>query len=120
MHSFCKTCLIDFSTSVGQVSCPQCSKSITVDLSTRSDVEDQPKKTTIRGFKASSILNRIRLEEFQTSTKIEALVCGLCLPYFYFGGNRLYLVLELHYAYLQDMRPYECSASFMVKEKGKK
>ncbi|OWM75378.1 hypothetical protein CDL15_Pgr021542 [Punica granatum] len=73
MHSFCKTCLIDFSASVGQVSCPQCSKPITVDLSTRSDVEDQPKKTTIRGFKASSILNRIRLDEFQTSTKIEAL-----------------------------------------------
>ncbi|KAK4776902.1 hypothetical protein SAY86_005590 [Trapa natans] len=73
MHSFCKACLIDFSKSVGQVSCPDCSKPVTVDLSTKSDAEHVPKKRTIGGFKASSILNRIRLEEFQTSTKIEAL-----------------------------------------------
>nr|GEW52970.1 DNA repair protein RAD16-like [Tanacetum cinerariifolium] len=36
--------------------------------------EDNPKpKKSVKGFKADSILNRIRLENFQTSTKIDAL-----------------------------------------------
>nr|XP_017249579.1 PREDICTED: ATP-dependent helicase rhp16-like [Daucus carota subsp. sativus] len=51
-HTFCRSCFIDFSASAGQVSCPTCS---------------------ITGFKSSSILNRIRLDDFQTSTKLEAL-----------------------------------------------
>lgn len=72
-HVFCKACLIDFSASLGQVSCPICSKLLTVDLTSNKDVEDQASKTTIKGFRSSSILNRIRLENFQTSTKIEAL-----------------------------------------------
>ncbi|CAJ1956296.1 unnamed protein product [Sphenostylis stenocarpa] len=72
-HSFCRACLIDYySTSLGQVSCPMCSKLLTVDLTPNKDVGDQA-KTTIKGFRSSSILNRIRLENFQTSTKIEAL-----------------------------------------------
>ncbi|XP_021893748.1 DNA repair protein RAD16-like [Carica papaya] len=72
-HVFCKACLIDFSAALGQVSCPSCSKLLTVDLTTKMDVGDQTMKTTIKGFKRSSILNRIRLNDFQTSTKIEAL-----------------------------------------------
>ncbi|XP_054811876.1 ATP-dependent helicase rhp16-like isoform X2 [Prosopis cineraria] len=72
-HIFCKACLIDFSASLGQVSCPSCSKLLTVDLTSNIDVGDQSRKTTIKGFRSSSILNRIRLENFQTSTKIEAL-----------------------------------------------
>ncbi|XP_017425532.1 ATP-dependent helicase rhp16 isoform X2 [Vigna angularis] len=72
-HSFCRACLIDYySTSLGQVSCPACSKLLTVDLTSNKDPGDQV-KTTIKGFRSSSILNRIRLENFQTSTKIEAL-----------------------------------------------
>ncbi|XP_028796938.1 ATP-dependent helicase rhp16 isoform X1 [Neltuma alba] len=76
-HIFCKGCLIDFSASLGRVSCPSCSKLLTVDLTSNKDVGDQSRKTIIKGFRSSSILNRIRLENFQTSTKIEALVCDI-------------------------------------------
>ncbi|KAK7261115.1 hypothetical protein RIF29_27419 [Crotalaria pallida] len=72
-HVFCKACLIDFSASLGQVSCPSCSQLLTLDFTSNKDVEDRAKKTTIKGFRSSSILNRIQLENFQTSTKIEAL-----------------------------------------------
>lgn len=72
-HVFCKSCLIEFSASVGQVSCPTCSKPLTVDFSTNKDHGDQNTRTTIKGFKRSSILNRVRLDDFQTSTKIDAL-----------------------------------------------
>ncbi|KAJ8420153.1 hypothetical protein Cgig2_022168 [Carnegiea gigantea] len=34
----------------------------------------QEAKTSVNGFRSSSILNRIRLDDFQTSTKIDALV----------------------------------------------
>ncbi|CAN4097499.1 unnamed protein product [Withania somnifera] len=71
-HVFCKSCLIDFSASVGQVSCPSCSKPLTVDF-TANDKGDQKSKVTIKGFRSSSILNRIHLDDFQTSTKIDAL-----------------------------------------------
>ncbi|XP_055810852.1 DNA repair protein RAD16-like isoform X2 [Solanum dulcamara] len=71
-HVFCKSCLINFSASVGQVSCPSCSKPLTVDF-TANDKGDQKSKVTIKGFRSSSILNRIHLDDFQTSTKIEAL-----------------------------------------------
>ncbi|MED6182637.1 hypothetical protein PIB30_030374 [Stylosanthes scabra] len=72
-HIFCKTCLMDFSAALGQVSCPSCSQLPTVDLTSHKDVEYQANKTTVKGFRFSSILNRINLENFQTSTKIEAL-----------------------------------------------
>ncbi|CAL5211710.1 unnamed protein product [Lathyrus oleraceus] len=70
-HTFCKGCLIDFSASLGQVSCPSCSKLLTVDLTSNKDTVVH--RTTIKGFRPSSILNRIQIENFQTSTKIEAL-----------------------------------------------
>ncbi|XP_022777033.1 ATP-dependent helicase rhp16 isoform X3 [Durio zibethinus] len=72
-HVFCKACLIDFSASLGQVSCPSCSRLLTVDLTTNADAVGQSSRTTLKGFKPSSILNRIQLNDFQTSTKIEAL-----------------------------------------------
>ncbi|KAJ7948142.1 putative DNA repair helicase rad5,16 [Quillaja saponaria] len=72
-HIFCKACLIDYSASLGRVSCPSCSKLLTVDLTSNKEAGDQAVKTTIMGFRSSSILNRIHLEDFQTSTKIEAL-----------------------------------------------
>ncbi|ESQ36413.1 hypothetical protein EUTSA_v10006803mg [Eutrema salsugineum] len=72
-HVFCKACLIDFSTSLGKVTCPTCSELLTVDLTTKAGTEHQASKTTLKGFRASSILNRIKLDDFQTSTKIEAL-----------------------------------------------
>ncbi|EOA39673.1 hypothetical protein CARUB_v10008314mg [Capsella rubella] len=72
-HVFCKACLIGFSTSLGKVTCPTCSKLLTVDWSTKADTDHQASKTTLKGFRSSSILNRIKLNDFQTSTKIEAL-----------------------------------------------
>lgn len=74
-HAFCKACLIDYAASLGQVSCPSCSTLLTVDLTAIADNGNQTSKTTIKGFRASSILNRVQLDNFQTSTKIEALVC---------------------------------------------
>lgn len=72
-HIFCKTCLIDFSASIGQVSCPTCSQLLTVDFTGNKVTENQNRRSKVDGFRASSILNRIRLDDFQTSTKIEAL-----------------------------------------------
>ncbi|CAN7064961.1 unnamed protein product [Brassica rapa subsp. trilocularis] len=72
-HVFCKACLIDFSASLGKVSCPTCSKLLTVDWTTKAGTEQHANKATLKGFRASSILNRIKLDDFQTSTKIEAL-----------------------------------------------
>ncbi|KAH6780513.1 Helicase protein with RING/U-box domain-containing protein [Perilla frutescens var. hirtella] len=72
-HAFCKPCLIDFSDSMGQNSCPSCSKPLTVDFTANKDGKEHSSKTTIKGFRSSSILNRIQLDDFQTSTKIDAL-----------------------------------------------
>ncbi|CAI9090249.1 OLC1v1024980C1 [Oldenlandia corymbosa var. corymbosa] len=72
-HVFCKSCLIDFSASMGQVSCPTCAKPLTVDFTANKDSVDQMAKSSVKGFRPSSILNRIRLDNFQSSTKIEAL-----------------------------------------------
>lgn len=72
-HVFCKACLLDFYASLGQTSCPSCSELLTADFTKNVDDEDLASKTTIKGFRSSSILNRIQLDDFQTSTKIEAL-----------------------------------------------
>ncbi|XP_047322176.1 DNA repair protein RAD16 [Impatiens glandulifera] len=71
-HIFCKSCLIGYSTNLEQVSCPTCSKPLTVDF-TATTHTDQTPVTNVKGFRSSSILNRIRLDDFQTSTKIDAL-----------------------------------------------
>ncbi|KAK9074056.1 hypothetical protein SSX86_006653 [Deinandra increscens subsp. villosa] len=73
-HIFCKSCVIDFSASYGQPACPTCSKPLTVDFSANKHDQEVPKpKSSFKGFKSSSIINRISLEKFQTSTKIDAL-----------------------------------------------
>lgn len=72
-HVFCKSCLIDVSASMGQNSCPTCSKPLTVDFTANKDGKERSSKSAIKGFRASSILNRIQLNDFQTSTKIDAL-----------------------------------------------
>ncbi|MCD7464365.1 hypothetical protein HAX54_052579 [Datura stramonium] len=73
VHVFCKTCLIDFAASFGQVSCPLCSELLTVDFTANNNKVDQNSKQTVKGFRSSSILNEIQLDEFQSSTKIDAL-----------------------------------------------
>ncbi|CAA7054102.1 unnamed protein product [Microthlaspi erraticum] len=72
-HVFCKECLIGVSTSSEKATCPTCSKPLTVDWTTKAGTEHQASKTTLKGFRAASIINRIKLDNFQTSTKIEAL-----------------------------------------------
>ncbi|XP_057526448.1 DNA repair protein RAD16 [Amaranthus tricolor] len=71
-HVFCRVCLIDYSSSLGQTSCPSCSKPLTADFTSNSS-RGQKAKTTLAGFRSSSILNRVHLDDFQTSTKIDAL-----------------------------------------------
>ncbi|XP_078180897.1 helicase protein with RING/U-box domain-containing protein isoform X2 [Carex rostrata] len=72
-HSFCKSCLIDYCSSLGIPSCPTCSTPLTVDLTTRNCGEKFQKASKVKGYRRSSILNRINLSNFKTSTKIEAL-----------------------------------------------
>ncbi|CAN1843606.1 ATP-dependent helicase rhp16 [Linum perenne] len=73
-HVFCKSCLLDYSTALGEVSCPTCAKPLTVDFTSKTESGSQSRKTTtVKGFRAASILNRVKLNDFQTSTKIEAL-----------------------------------------------
>ncbi|KAI9178163.1 hypothetical protein LWI28_023450 [Acer negundo] len=72
-HAFCKACLFDTSALESKTKCPTCSVPLTVDFTTNAGAGDLTSKTTIKGFKSSSILNRIQLDDFQTSTKIEAL-----------------------------------------------
>ncbi|XP_021856387.1 DNA repair protein RAD16 isoform X1 [Spinacia oleracea] len=72
-HHFCRICLIDFSSSASQSSCPSCSKPLTADFTSNLSIRGQRSKTSVNGFKRSSIMNRIQLDDFQTSTKIDAL-----------------------------------------------
>lgn len=71
-HIFCRTCLIEFSSTVDQPSCPTCAKPLTADFTSSSSTGVQRAKTSVNGFRSSSILNRIQLDDFQTSTKIDA------------------------------------------------
>ncbi|XP_020093229.1 DNA repair protein RAD16 isoform X1 [Ananas comosus] len=72
-HAFCKACLIDYSASLGNASCPTCLKPLTVDLTTRNSGE-KPSVPAIKGFKRSGILSRLNnITDFKTSTKIDAL-----------------------------------------------
>ncbi|KAL6656595.1 hypothetical protein ACP70R_004375 [Stipagrostis hirtigluma subsp. patula] len=71
-HAFCKTCLIDYSATLGNVSCPSCSKPLTVDLTSNNSGEKATPK--VKGRKSSGILGRLKnLADFKTSTKIDAL-----------------------------------------------
>ncbi|KAK1261023.1 hypothetical protein QJS04_geneDACA023447 [Acorus gramineus] len=70
-HVFCKTCFTDYSAALEKVSCPSCSKPLTVDLT----VKNNPLNWTglLKGYKQKSILRQLDLKNFQTSTKIDAL-----------------------------------------------
>ncbi|RWW10808.1 hypothetical protein GW17_00025627 [Ensete ventricosum] len=71
-HVFCKACLIDYTASSENVTCPSCSKPLTVDLTTKNRGGRIP-ATAVKGHK-SGILNRLHdIEAFRTSTKIDAL-----------------------------------------------
>lgn len=71
-HAFCKTCLIDYSAALGNVSCPSCSIPLTVDLTAQNSVGKVTR--SVKGRKCSGILSRLpSLVDFKTSTKIDAL-----------------------------------------------
>eukprot|EP00249_Psilotum_nudum_P024950 c29330_g1_i2 orf=639-3632(-) len=79
-HTFCKVCVQEYISVTGQlgsgqsVPCPLCQKPLTVDLVGSS--KDNTRTDSIykvKGYKRSGILNRISLNDFQTSTKIDAL-----------------------------------------------
>ncbi|CAL9778685.1 unnamed protein product [Musa acuminata subsp. burmannicoides] len=71
-HVFCKACLIDYSASLENVTCPSCSRPLTVDLTTK-NLGGRIPATAVKGHK-SGILNRLHdIEAFRTSTKIDAL-----------------------------------------------
>ncbi|KAL9235873.1 hypothetical protein vseg_010605 [Gypsophila vaccaria] len=72
-HHFCKTCLLDFSSILEEPLCPSCSKPLTADFTSKPSTGNQRAISKVNGYKSSSILNRIQLEDFQTSTKIDAL-----------------------------------------------
>uniref|UniRef100_A0A3Q7HEA8 Uncharacterized protein n=1 Tax=Solanum lycopersicum TaxID=4081 RepID=A0A3Q7HEA8_SOLLC len=72
-HVFCKACLIDVADSVEKIACPSCTKPLKFDFTANNDKGDSNSKPTVKEFRSSSILNRIQLDKFQTSTKIDAL-----------------------------------------------
>ncbi|CAM6104501.1 unnamed protein product [Calypogeia fissa] len=72
-HNFCRSCIqgyIDASQDLTS-QCPKCQKPLTVDLIGKSGANGKDSATQ-RTYKRKSILNRIDLRQFQTSTKIEA------------------------------------------------
>eukprot|EP00252_Welwitschia_mirabilis_P009544 TRINITY_DN2218_c0_g1_i3.p1 TRINITY_DN2218_c0_g1~~TRINITY_DN2218_c0_g1_i3.p1 ORF type:complete len:916 (-),score=200.01 TRINITY_DN2218_c0_g1_i3:671-3418(-) len=69
-HTFCRVCIEEHTANSMQASCPSCSTPLTIDLTGRTKTQSPDIMKKAMG---SSILNRIDLENFQTSTKIDAL-----------------------------------------------
>ncbi|KAG5596810.1 hypothetical protein H5410_038042, partial [Solanum commersonii] len=72
-HVFCRACMIYLAEDVRETPCPSCTKPLTFDFSGNKDKGDSSSKPTVKEFRSSSILNKIQLDKFKTSTKIEAL-----------------------------------------------
>ncbi|MCO5551283.1 hypothetical protein L7F22_004782 [Adiantum nelumboides] len=74
-HTFCKACIQEFvSTATESPACPVCQSLLTVDFTaSKSNHNRSHNEITNNGYKRSSILSRIDLRHFQTSTKIDAL-----------------------------------------------
>ncbi|WBW74479.1 DNA translocase/ubiquitin protein ligase E3, ERCC4-like protein Rhp16/Rad16-like [Schizosaccharomyces osmophilus] len=76
-HTFCRLCISELLNSAGEseeVACPACFIPLSIDLSAPSMEEFSEEK-----FKNASILNRIDMNNWRSSTKIEALVEELYL-----------------------------------------
>ncbi|BDA51349.1 probable ATP-dependent helicase rhp16 [Coccomyxa sp. Obi] len=68
-HAFCRVCLAEYLDGcTGVAGCPSCQRPLSVDLTAAS-----PAPARVAGARKASILNRLALGEFQSSTKIEAL-----------------------------------------------
>jgi DNA repair protein RAD16 len=75
-HTFCRLCIQEYITAAGEPApqCPTCQKPLTVDFTGTKSAEAKEKNAKDLGYKRTSILSRIDLDQFQTSTKIDALV----------------------------------------------
>jgi len=88
---------MDYSATLGNVSCPSCSVPLTVDLTTKGSVEKVTR--SVKGCKRSGILSRLpSLEDFKTSTKIDALVSQTIAIVFYVLSTLLYYDAMFLYA----------------------
>ncbi len=75
-HTFCRLCIQEYVMAAGEPApqCPTCQKPLTVDFTGTKSAEAKEKNAKDLGYKRTSILSRIDLDQFQTSTKIDALV----------------------------------------------
>jgi DNA repair protein RAD16 len=67
-HDFCRTCARSYLLSSEEPACPQCHIPLSIDLEPPEIEQDEA------GVKKSSIINRIKMEDWTSSTKIELLV----------------------------------------------
>ncbi|KAH9904721.1 SNF2 family N-terminal domain-containing protein [Xylariomycetidae sp. FL2044] len=67
-HDFCRACAISYTNSQDQPDCPQCHIPLSIDL------EQPAKEQDAELVKKSSIINRIKMENWTSSSKIELLV----------------------------------------------
>ncbi|XP_049414533.1 ATP-dependent helicase rhp16-like [Solanum stenotomum] len=72
-HVFCRACMNYLAEGVMEAPCRSCTKPLTFDFTGNKDKGDSSSKPTVKGFRSSSVLNKIQLDKFKTSTKIEAL-----------------------------------------------
>lgn len=74
-HDYCRTCIKSFVQSIeddgGEADCPRCHVPLEIDFDQPEIVQDED------AVKKSSIVNRIRMEDWTSSTKIEMLVYDL-------------------------------------------
>jgi len=65
---------------------------------------------TVKGFRSSSILNKIHLNDFRTSTKIEALVCNyiLCYHHMYSPQFAFLLCLACFFPFHKERKEMKC------------
>lgn len=54
-------------------------KALTFDFTANNNNGDTNSEPTVKGFSSSSVLNKIHRNEFESSTKLEALVCNCIL-----------------------------------------
>ncbi|KAG5192746.1 P-loop containing nucleoside triphosphate hydrolase protein [Tribonema minus] len=79
-HPFCRSCVVDLMTTAMEgvaMECPTCSKPLTVDLNADEGGRSKGKAVgtlRMRNVQKKSIINKIDLAKFQTSTKLEALM----------------------------------------------
>jgi DNA repair protein RAD16 len=67
-HDFCRTCVKSYSNSTADPNCPQCHIPLSIDLEQPEIEQDEAL------VKKSSIINRIKMENWTSSSKIELLV----------------------------------------------